>query len=127
MADPLAALPAETDDLWLPRIRASQAQPNGSASIEYSEGVLLCEGGCERQEVHRRWTSYRDVDVPRGQGAYSCEGPPYRCVDRVLGWGVSNSPSSVAARSVDVTTAMPSSTNARCAIVTVYRGEGSEG
>jgi hypothetical protein len=68
-----------------------------------------------------------DVNVPRSQGAYSCEELPHRFVDLVLGRGVRNSPSSVAARSVNMITAMHSSANARGAIVTVYRGEGSEG
>ncbi len=70
---------------------------------------------------------HRHVDVPRGEGAYSCEEPPHRFVDLILGRGVNNSPGDVAARSVELIEAMYRSADADGAVVTVYRGEGVRG
>ena len=91
------------------------------------DGVLPLDIEQERLEVCRHDGWRQRVDLPQDECAYSLGELPHRLVDQVSGRGVSNSPSNEAVRSVEVTTAMPSSANARCAFVTVYRGEGSEG
>ena len=90
-------------------------------------GVLPCEVGCERRQARRRRLSCRRVGVPRGQDAYSCAELPHHVIEMILGRGDSNSPGNVAVRSVDATAAMHRSASAMDAIVTGYRGEGSEG
>lgn len=72
-----------------------------------SAGVLLLDVERERLEVRLHDGTVTVVDVPAGEGAYSCEGPPNRFVDLVKGDAVTNdSPGWVAARSVELIEAM---------------------
>jgi predicted dehydrogenase len=68
-----------------------------------SEGMLLVDIERERLEVRRQ--DGRDFALPidPGEGAYSCDGPPNRFVDLILGRDLPNSSSGeIAARSVEL-------------------------
>lgn len=69
-----------------------------------SQGVLLLdvEAGRERLQLRRHDGHHVDVSVTKGEGAYSCEGPPNRFIDLIQGHGANNSPGEVAARSVEL-------------------------
>jgi len=67
------------------------------------EGLLLLDVERERVEVRRRDGEVVDVDVTPGEGAYTCDGPPNRFIDLILGKSERNdSPGEVAARSVEL-------------------------
>lgn len=85
------------------------------------QGVLLLDVDRERLEVRRHDGQHHHVDVPTGEGAYSCEGPPNRFIDLIEGRGVNNSPGEAAARSVELITAMYTSTARDGAAISVYR------
>jgi predicted dehydrogenase len=88
-----------------------------------SEGVLILDVERERLEVRRHDRHHVLVDVPPGQGAYSCETPPARFIDLIHGHGVNESPGEVAARSVELLSAMFDS-HAHGGVPTrVYRAE----
>lgn len=70
------------------------------------EGVLLLDVERERVTLRRHDGQHRSIDVPAGEGAYSCEGPPHRFVELIHGQGLNNSPGIVAARSVELIDAM---------------------
>ena len=72
------------------------------------EGVLLLDLERERLDVRRHDGQHIHVEVPTGEGAYSCEGPPHRFVELIKGevGAVNNSPGEVAARSVELIDAM---------------------
>jgi predicted dehydrogenase len=71
-----------------------------------SEGVLLLDVERERLEVRRHDGDHVRIDVPAGEGAYSCEVPPARFVELIEGRGRNDSPGEVAARSVELIDAM---------------------
>ena len=67
------------------------------------EGMLLLDVERERLEVRRRTGDDIIVDVPAGQGDYTCDGPPNRFVDLILGKiGSNNSTGEIGARSVEL-------------------------
>ncbi len=71
-------------------------------------GALLVdvEAGRERVQLRRHDGRHREIAVSKGEGAYSCEGPPNRFVELILGEGINESPGEVAARSVELVEAM---------------------
>jgi predicted dehydrogenase len=71
-----------------------------------TDGVLLLDVERERVEVRRHDGQHQHVDVPAGEGAYSCETPPERFVELIQGVGFNDSPGEVAAWSVELITAM---------------------
>jgi predicted dehydrogenase len=71
-----------------------------------TKGVLLLDVERERLELRRHDKQHVSVDVPQGEGAYSCETPPERFIDLIKGQGRNDSPGEVAARSVEMITAM---------------------
>ena len=85
------------------------------------EGVLLLDVERERLDLRRHDGAHQHLDVPAGEGAYSCEVPPHRFVDLIKGEGVNSSPGEVAARSVELIDAMYRSAAAGGAPVEVYR------
>ena len=87
------------------------------------QGVLLLDVERERLDVRRHDGQHQHVDVPAGEGDYSCEGPPHRFVDLIQGRGTNDSPGEVAARSVELIDAMYRSAAAGGAPVGVYRGQ----
>lgn len=70
------------------------------------QGVLLLDVERERLQVRRHDGQHVAIDVPPGEGAYGCEGPPNCFVDLVLGRGINHSPGEVGARSVELVDAM---------------------
>jgi len=86
-----------------------------------TEGVLLLDVERERLEVRRHDGQHTLVDVPAGQGAYSCEVPPVRFVELIGGRGRNDSPGSVAARAVELIDAMHRSAAAGGVPVDVWR------
>jgi len=71
-----------------------------------SAGVLLLDVERERLEVRRHDGKHIHVEVAPHAGAYSCETPPERFIDLIRGRGSNDSPGDVAARSVELITAM---------------------
>jgi predicted dehydrogenase len=71
-------------------------------------GVLLldAEVGRERAILRRHDGSHRVIAAAKGEGAYTCEGPPNRFVDLIQGRGTNDSPGEVAACSVELIEAM---------------------
>jgi predicted dehydrogenase len=71
-------------------------------------GVLLldAEAGRERAVLRRHDGAHRVIAAAKGEGAYTCEGPPNRFVDLIQGRGTNDSPGEVAARSVELVEAM---------------------
>lgn len=88
-----------------------------------SEGVLLLDVERERLEVRRHDGRHIHVDVPAGEGAYSCEGPPNRFVELIQGYGRNDSSGEVAARSVELIEAMHESAhqNGKPVLVRAFR------
>jgi predicted dehydrogenase len=70
------------------------------------QGVLLLDVERERLDVRRHDGRHAHVEVPRGEGAYSCEGPPNHFVELIAAGGTNSSPGEVAARSVELIDAM---------------------
>jgi predicted dehydrogenase len=67
------------------------------------DGMLLLDVERERLELRRRNGENLVVDVPSGEGDYTCDGPPHRFVDLILGRATSsNSDGEVGARSVEL-------------------------
>jgi predicted dehydrogenase len=67
------------------------------------EGMLLVDVERERLELRHRSGPDVVVDVPSGDGDYTCEGPPNRFVDLILGrTSTNNSDGEMAARSVEL-------------------------
>jgi predicted dehydrogenase len=67
------------------------------------DGMLLLDVERERLELRHRSGPDVVVEVPPGQGDYSCDGPPNRFVDLILGrTSTNNSDGEVAARSVEL-------------------------
>ncbi len=85
------------------------------------DGVLLLDVERERLEVRRHDSQHIHVDVPNGEGAYSCETPPVRFVELIQGKGRNESPGDVAARSVELITAMFESAAHQGVPAQVYR------
>lgn len=73
-----------------------------------TQGTLLLdvEVGRERVQLRRHDGQHKELAVAKGEGAYSCEGPPNRFIDLIQGHGVNNSPGDVAARSVELVEAL---------------------
>ncbi len=71
-----------------------------------NEGVLLLDVERERLEVRRHNGQHIHFDIPPGEGAYSCEGPPNRFIELIHGHGSNDSSGEVAARSVELIEAM---------------------
>jgi predicted dehydrogenase len=68
-----------------------------------TKGMLLLDVERERLELRRRSGLDLVVDVPAGEGDYTCEGPPNRFVDLILGKATSSSSDvEVGARSVEL-------------------------
>jgi predicted dehydrogenase len=67
-------------------------------------GALLldAEAGRERLQLRRHDGQHHEITVPKGEGAYGCEGPPNRFIDLIQGYGRNNSPGELAARSVEI-------------------------
>jgi predicted dehydrogenase len=86
-----------------------------------SEGVMLLDVERERLDLRRHDKRHFHLDVPNGEGAYSCETPPDRFIDLIKGQGKNDSPGEVAARSVELITAMFDSANNQGAPVRVFR------
>lgn len=71
------------------------------------DGVLLLDVERERVALRRHDAAHRDVPVPAGEGAYSCETPPARFIELITGAATTNNSSlDVAARSVELIEAM---------------------
>ncbi len=67
------------------------------------DGMLLLDVERERLEVRRRIGEDIVVGVPAGEGDYTCDGPPNRFVDLILGKSSSsNSSGAIGARSVEL-------------------------
>ncbi len=67
------------------------------------EGMLLLDVERERLEVRRHDGEVIQVPVTPGEGAYTCDGPPNRFIDLILGKAERNdSPGEAAARSVEL-------------------------
>lgn len=71
-----------------------------------SDGVLLLDVERERMELRRHDGANVSLDVPAGEGAYSCDEPPERFVELIGGEGENDSPGEVAARTVELIEAM---------------------
>jgi len=68
-----------------------------------ADGQLCLDVERERVEVRRHDGTVTHIPVSPGEGAYSCEGPPNRFVDLILGLAERNdSPGEAAARSVEL-------------------------
>jgi predicted dehydrogenase len=72
------------------------------------QGVLLLdlEAGRERVLVRRHDGKNQELTTTKGEGNYSCDGPPNRFVDLIKGSGRNESPGDVGARSVELLEAM---------------------
>lgn len=86
-----------------------------------TEGVLMLDVERERLEVRRHDKQHQHFDVPSGEGAYSCEVPPVRFIELIHGQGTNDSPGEVAARSVELITAMYESAENHGKPTSVYR------
>jgi predicted dehydrogenase len=76
------------------------------------DGMLLLDVERERLELRRRDGADTVLDVLSGEGEYSCEGPPNRFVDLILGHSATNNSSGeIAARSVELLDAAYRSAN----------------
>jgi predicted dehydrogenase len=89
-----------------------------------NRGVLLLDVERERLVIRRHDGHHVHIEVPPGEGAYSCEGPPNRFVDLIQGHGRNDSPGEVAARSVELVDAMYRSAANGGALTVVYRPTG---
>lgn len=71
-------------------------------------GMLIvdAEGGRERTAFYGNDGTSHIVEVPSGQGEYSCEGPPNRFIEVIQGRGVNDSPGIAGAASVELLSAM---------------------
>lgn len=85
-----------------------------------SDGVLLLDVERERLELRRHDGRHVHVEVPPGEGGYSCEGPPNSFVEAIRGRGHNHSPGEVAARSVELIEAMHESANQGGKPIPVY-------
>lgn len=105
-------------------ISGAATLPDGSkyqvdVRIFGSEGVLLLDVERERAELRRRDGQVLQIEVPAGEGDYSCETPPHRFVDLIQGKGHNDSPGEVAARSVELVDALVRSADAAGKMVKV--------
>jgi len=71
-----------------------------------TEGVLLLDVERERLDLRRHDGKHQHFDIPKDQGAYSCDEPPGRLIELVQGRGTNDSPGEVGARSVELLDAM---------------------
>lgn len=71
-----------------------------------SEGAMLLDLERERLDVRRHDKKHIHVDVPAGEGAYTCDGLPNRFIDLILGRGANDSPGEIAACRVELIEAM---------------------
>jgi predicted dehydrogenase len=73
-----------------------------------TEGMMMLdvEGGRERMTVHRNDGTVHKLDVPAGQGEYTCDGPPHRFIEVIKGEAINDSPGHVGAATVELITAM---------------------
>ena len=72
-----------------------------------SDGTLLLDVERERVVLRRHDGAHRQLIVPAGAGAYSCEVPPVRFIELITGAAAdNNSPLDVAARSVELIEAL---------------------
>ncbi len=85
------------------------------------KGVLLLDIERERLELRRHDGQHLHLSIEPGSGTYSCEGPPERFVELLQGHGTNNSPSEVAARSVELLSAICASAVEGGKPVNVYR------
>jgi predicted dehydrogenase len=69
-------------------------------------GVLMLDLERERLEVHWHDGKSHEHPIEPGSGAYDCDVPPVRFVELIRGEGRNDSPGEVAARSVELVTAM---------------------
>ena len=70
------------------------------------KGVLVIDVNREQLELRSRDGRHQQFEIPDGEGAYSCEGPPDRFIELIQGTGSNDSPGEVAARSVEMIDAM---------------------
>jgi len=77
-----------------------------------SEGALLVDVERERVELRRHDGKHQRLDIPVGEGAYSCEVPPVRFIEVIKGIGRNDSSGEVAACSVELIDAMHRSATA---------------
>jgi predicted dehydrogenase len=99
------------DNGALGTVSGAATLPDGSkfqvdVRIFGSEGVLLLDVERERVEVRRHDGKNANLAIPTDAGAYDCDVPPNRFVELIQGHGSNDSPGEVAARSVELITAM---------------------
>lgn len=85
------------------------------------EGVLFIDVERERAELQRYDGNNHVLDVPPGEGEYSCDGPPNRFIEVIQGRGRNDSPGDVGARTVELIDAMFRSAEAGGQPVEAYR------
>ena len=71
-----------------------------------SEGVLNLDIDRARLDLFRHDGKHRSIPVDIDAGEYDCDGPPNRFVEVIKGEGANDSPGEVAARSVEMLSAM---------------------
>ncbi len=86
---------------------AGSVPPNAGFQVDVRlfgrDGMLLLDCERERLEIRRRDGESFSLPIAPGEGAYTCDGPPNRFVDLILGrTDQNNSPGEVAARSVEL-------------------------
>jgi predicted dehydrogenase len=86
-----------------------------------TEGVMLLDVERERVSLRRHDGAHQSLDVPAGEGAYTCETPPERFIDLIKGRGRNDSPGEIAARSVELINAMFESAANKGQPTRVYR------
>jgi len=85
------------------------------------EGVLFIDVERERAELYRHDGNHRTLNIPEGEGEYSCEGPPNRFIEVIRGRGINDSSGEVGARAVELIDAMFRSAEAGSQPTAVYR------
>jgi predicted dehydrogenase len=86
---------------------AATVPPKGRFQVDLrvfgTDGMLLLDVERERLELRRRDGADRRIELPTGAGDYTCEAPPHRFVDLIVGSASrNNSSGEVAARSVEL-------------------------
>ena len=92
-------------------ISGAATLPEGSPfqielTIFGEKGVLLLDLEQDRLEVRCHDGSQQQFPAEKGEGTYCCNGPPGRFIELIQGSGRNDSPGEVAARSVELITAM---------------------
>jgi predicted dehydrogenase len=85
-----------------------------------SEGVLLLDLSEDEVSLRRHDGRHERIACAPDSGHYSCEGPPNRFVDLILGDGENESPGQAAALSVELLAAMTASAEADGVMIAVH-------